>query len=272
MQVPQTDKYGDALKIVQIGFYLVGALVAILTYRAARRGLLNTVNTEYQKRVVDRLQKLSNDLYSEFDPSSETYWPKVRAVHDGIDDINDVFDRNREKILAARQYYNGIPYTKDVHRLTRLLDPVISDPFVPDDIRAAVVDLLESRIQVLSSLYAEQFEKYANNLAKGKHDPFTELDDVNEIHNRVVEQQNLRGCGIAQIEDAVHEIRALIQDYFDSFNPHRRWWQGKRSRRPQRCRMRAYVFSAGASLLNSDLRPGATSASADDLFGDPTQL
>ncbi len=51
---------------------------------------------------MDRLQKLSNDLYSEFDPSSETYWPKVRAVHDGIDDINDVFDRNPEKILAAR--------------------------------------------------------------------------------------------------------------------------------------------------------------------------
>jgi hypothetical protein len=180
-----------------------------------------------------RLQKLSEDLYSEFDPSSETYWPKVRAVHDGIDDINDVFERNWDEILAARKYYYGIPYTKDVQRLMRLLDPVISDPFVPDDIREAVVDLLENRIRVLSGLYAEQFEKYSNNLAKGKHEPFTELDDVNKIHNRIVEQQNLRGCGIGQIEDTAHEIRALIQDHFDSFNPHRRWWQGKREWRPR---------------------------------------
>lgn len=224
------DKYGDILKIVQICFYTIAAFVAILTYRAARRGLLNTAYTEYQKRVMDRLQKLSEDLYSEFDPSSETYWPKVRAVHEAIEEINEVFERNRDEILAERKYYYGAPVTKDVERLRRLLDPVISDPFIPDEIRSAVVDLLDNRVQVLGSLYFDEFEKYSNNLAKGKHEPFTELDDVNKIHNKIVEQQRLRGCGIGQIEEEVHEIRALIQDYFDSFNPHRRWWQGKRAR------------------------------------------
>jgi tetrahydromethanopterin S-methyltransferase subunit B len=224
------DKYGDVLKMVQIGFYTVAAIVAILTYLAARRGLLNTVNTEYQKRVMDRLQKLAEDLHSEFDPSSETYWPKVRAVHEAIDEINDVFERNRVEILAERKYYYGTPVTKDVERLHRLLNPVISDPFIPDEIRSAAIDLLENRLQVLGSLYIEEFEKYSNNLAKGKHEPLTELDEVNKIHNTIVEQQQLRGCGIGQIEEEVHEIRALIQDYFDSFNPHRRWWQGKRKR------------------------------------------
>ena len=103
--VPQTaDKYGDALKIVQIAFYIVGAIVAILTYRAARRGLLNTVNTEYQKRVMDRLHKLSEDLYSEFDPSSETYWPRVHAVPDAIAHINDVFERSRDEIQIGRAH------------------------------------------------------------------------------------------------------------------------------------------------------------------------
>jgi tetrahydromethanopterin S-methyltransferase subunit B len=229
--VPLTpDKYGDVLRIVQIVFYSIAAIVTILTYRAARRGLLNTVNTEYQKRVMDRLQRLSEDLYSEFDPSSEMYWPKVRAVHEAVEDINDVFERNRDEILAERKYLYGIPVTKDVQRLRRILDPVISDPFVPDEIRSAVVDLLDNRIQVLESVYSDEFEKYSNDLAKGEHGPFTDLDDVNKIHNRTVEQQRLRGCGIAQIEEEVHEIRALIQDYFDSFNPHRRWWQGKRGR------------------------------------------
>ena len=228
LQTP--DKYGDALKVVQIAFYIVGAVVAILTYRAARRGLLNTVNTEYQKRVMDRLHKLSEDLYGEFDPSAEVYWPNVRSVHDAIEQINDVFERNRDEILAERKYYYGVPVTKDVERLRRLLDPVISDPFIPDEIRSGVVDLLDNRIRVLGSLYCDEFEKYSNDLAKGKHEPFTGLDEVNKIHNKIVEQQRLRGCGIAQIEEEVHEIRALIQDYFDSFNPHRRWWQGKRAR------------------------------------------
>jgi hypothetical protein len=41
-----------------------------------------------------------------------------------------------------------------------------------------------------------------------KHEPITELDDVNKIHNRIVEQQQLRGCGIGSIEEEVHEIRA----------------------------------------------------------------
>src|SRR5436190_69152 len=127
------DKYGDALKLVQIAFYAIASVVAILTYRAARRGLLNTVNTEYQKRVMDRLQKLSDDLYSEF-------------------------------------------------------------------------------------------EKYAQNLAKGKQEPITDLDGINKIHNKLVDQMNAQGCGIGQIEQEVHGIRRLIQQYFDSFNPHRRWW------------------------------------------------
>jgi hypothetical protein len=171
---------------------------------------------------MDRLQKLSEDLYSEFDPSSEAYWANVHAVHEGIEEINDVFERNREGILSARKYNYGAPVTKDVERLRRLLGPVISDPFIPEEIRSALVDLLDNRIQVLESLYIDEFEKYSNDLAKGKHEPFTELDDVNKIHNRIVDQEQLRGCGIAQIEDEVQKIRALIQDYFDSFNPHRR--------------------------------------------------
>jgi hypothetical protein len=40
----------------------------------------------------------------------------------------------------------------DVQRLGRLLDPVISDSFIPDEIRSAVVDLLDNRIQVLGRL------------------------------------------------------------------------------------------------------------------------
>jgi hypothetical protein len=224
------DKYGDLLKVVQIGFYSIAAIVAILTYRAARRGLLNTVNTEYQKRVMDRLQRLSEDLYSEFDPSSENYWPKVRPVDEALKRINSTFNRLKDEILDDGESF-GIPVTQDVLRLQRLLDPVISDPFVPDNIREAVVDLLETRLDVLQSVYIAEFERYERDLAKGKHGPWTEFEDVGALHNQIVGKQRLQGCAIDQIESDVHDIRGLIQDYFDSFNPHRRWWQ-RRRRRP----------------------------------------
>jgi tetrahydromethanopterin S-methyltransferase subunit B len=224
------DTLGNALKIAQITFYTVGALIAILTYRAAKRGLLNTVNTEYQKRVMDRLQKLSEDLYSEFDPSSPTHWATRHPVHDAIRAINEVFRNNRSEILAARQFHYGTPYTEDVKRLQHLLAPAVSDPFIPDNIRAVVIDLLQNRLQVLQGIYISEFEKYADNLAKGKQAPLSELDDLNDVHNKIVEQMNRQGCGITEIEKEVHEIRSLIQNYFDSFDPHRRWWNRRKQR------------------------------------------
>lgn len=225
---PPQDTLGDILKFIEIAFYTVGTIVAILTYRAAKRGLLNTVNTEYQKRVMDRLHKLSEDLYSEFDPSSPMYWATITPVHAAIQRINEVFENNTNEILAARNYYYGTPYTEDVKRLQHLLDPVVSDPFIPENIRQAVIDLLTNRLHVLKSIYIREFEKYADNLAKEKHSPLTEIDDINHIHNKIVEQKNKQGCGVVQIEEEVHEIRALIQDYFSSFNPNRRWWDRRK--------------------------------------------
>jgi tetrahydromethanopterin S-methyltransferase subunit B len=225
---PTQDTLGDTLKIIQITFYTIGTIIAILTYLAAKRGLLNTVNTEYQKRVMDRLHKLSEDLYSEFDPSSPMYWANIRPVHNAIQQINEVFENNKDEILTERKFYYGTPYTKDVKRLQHLLDPVVSDPFIPDNIRTAVIDLLKTRLHVLHGIYICEFEKYTDNLAKGKHSPLTELDDVNNIHNKIVKKQKMQGCGVAQIEEEVHEIRGLIQDYFSSFNPHRRWWDRKK--------------------------------------------
>jgi len=40
------------LKVTQILFFGIAGTVAILTYRKAKDGLLNTVNTEYQKKAI----------------------------------------------------------------------------------------------------------------------------------------------------------------------------------------------------------------------------
>ena len=225
---PEPTTLDSALKVTQIAFYIIASAVAVLTYRAAKRGLLNTVNTEYQKRVMDRLQRLSEDLYSEFDPSSPAHWSKMRPVHDAIEGINEVFFRWKDDILAAKAYHYGTPYPADVQRLDTLLHPLRSDPFIPENIREMVVDLVENRLQVMSGIYHTEFERYADRLAKGKQTPLTALDDVNKVHNRIVEQMRTHGCGITQIEVEIHRIRGLIQDYFEAFNPHRRWWHRRR--------------------------------------------
>ena len=231
MPLPGQDAYTDTLKLIQIVFYTSSTILAVLTYRAAKRGLLNTVNTEYQKRVMDRLQKLSEDLYSEFDPSSPTHWVKNKAVDDAIRHINEAFERHREHTLAERKYPFGIPVTNETERIHNLLHPVVSDLFIPENIRESVIDLLQNRLMVLSKTYYEELEKYANSLAKGKREPIETLEERNAIYNRMVEQLNEQGYSIAQIEEAVHGIRRLIQDYFASFNPHRRWWDRKQARR-----------------------------------------
>ena len=132
-------------------------------------------------------------------------------------------------ILECGDFPFGIPVSKDEQRLSRLLNPVRSDPFIPEPIRDAVIDLLNTRLEVLMDTRDTELEKYARGLAKGKREPVSETGG---IHNKIIEQQRLRGCGIGAIEEEVHAIRALMQDYFDRFNPHRRWFEGKR-RRPK---------------------------------------
>ncbi len=234
---PMPDPLGDTLKIVQIAFYACGIGLAILTYRAAIKGWLTPTNTEYQKRVMDRLAKLSEDLYAEFDPISDHYWPKIRPVHAAVADINRTFENNRKEILVAKNWYHGTPVAADLVRLRQLLHPVLSDPFVPENIREAVIDLLENRLHVMGGLYHSEFEKYAVALAKGRQEPLDQktddgLDGINKIHNRIVDMMNKQGCGVDSIENVVHDIRGLIQNYFDSFNPHG-VGKGRRYRREQ---------------------------------------
>src|SRR5436309_1012595 len=79
-------------KLVQIGFYATGATVAVLTYRSAKRGLLNTVNTEYQKRVIERLHALAEELLSEFDPGSPNYWAAKGIIEEAVRQINKDYE------------------------------------------------------------------------------------------------------------------------------------------------------------------------------------
>ena len=49
---PEPGIIDQILKVTQVLFFGIAGTVAILTYRKAKDGLLNTVNTEYQKKVI----------------------------------------------------------------------------------------------------------------------------------------------------------------------------------------------------------------------------
>ncbi len=206
-------------KTAQIAFFTVGIVISILTYLKARRGLLNTVNTEYQKRVMDRLKEISDKLYAEFDADSDEHWTKNSSVAAEIEKINETFLRNKDEVHECGYWPFGVPVMANISRLRTILGPLESDPFVPKVIRDEVVTFLRDRLHVMSSIYYDAFEKYSTKLAKGKQEPIADLDGRNKIHNDVVKKLNEQGCGLSEIESEVHAIRKKIQGYFESFFP-----------------------------------------------------
>lgn len=214
----------DYLKIAQITFYLGTFIIAILTFISAKKGLLNTVNTEYQKKVMERLAELSNELYDEFNGDSPKCWFN-RLDNDPIKKmiqiINEEFLRNKVRILQLKKFEGGYPVHSDYDKLINLVNKVKSDPFVPVKIRNIVVDLLENRANVLFNACLESIDHYRKGLANGKYQENIE-ENYNWIHNRIQDALYKQGCGISQIEEEVHKVRLEIQKYFQKYDPIRR--------------------------------------------------
>ncbi|GEM_PF-2511501 len=211
----------DILKIVQIGFYITAASVTVLTYRSAKNGLINTVNTEYQKKVIAKLEEISNYLSSEFDSMSPHYWANSNSIRDSIADINEAFLRNKDYILELGEYPFGVPYPENLSRLSNFLIKIKTDPFVPKGVREIITAFLENCIQRTGIIYFSELESYSNSIVAGEKLLRTDGEDpkFDEFHNLIVKKLNAQGCGISQVESDINNIRLYIQMYLESFNP-----------------------------------------------------
>lgn len=138
-------KVDAILKIIQILFYVTAAIIAVLTYLSAKKGLLNTVNTEYHKRAFDKIESLSEELLSEFDPKSDDWWAKDDLLKKFLKETHEKFEKNKDAILKAKEFNSGIPSPKSFDRLVGIVRRIKSDPFVPKEIRDNVVLHLENR-------------------------------------------------------------------------------------------------------------------------------
>lgn len=205
-------------KIVQICFWIVSGTVVVLTYLRARKSVLSTVNTEYQKRVMDRLQKLSEELYEEYDADSPSYWTKQNSVIEVTGKMNKDFLAHKELVLEEGEWLLGIPVSSLEMKFTKRINALKSDPFVPRNIKQMAIDLIENRLHVMHRIMMDYFQDYGDSLASGKVQPATR-DYCFGMHNEIMKLLREQGCGIPEIEDEVHEIRVAIQRYFESFDP-----------------------------------------------------
>ena len=135
-EAASTDYIGAALKLVQMGFYLCGAILVWLTYRAAKRGWLTPINTEYQKRVMDRLAKLSQDLYDETDSTSRRCWFKDFGAAYAV---KEIWRQSREehtvKVYPGHHWFEDPTKRPIYSRMTTQVRMIKSDPFVPEETR-----------------------------------------------------------------------------------------------------------------------------------------
>ena len=210
-----------AVKIFQIIFYLTGSTIAVLTYIKAKNGLLNSVNTEYQKKVMERLSQLANEMYDEFDQSSDKFWVREDQAKEVLSELHEQIIPYKHEIITNKEISSGFKLPSKFEELDSFLKKIKSDPFVPKQIRDKVVSLLEKRTSTMFSSYLEELEEYKNGLKEGKYWDTLETNH-HWFHNKINDRLYKDGCGISQIEEAAHEIRAEIQNYFESFNPIKR--------------------------------------------------
>jgi hypothetical protein len=205
-------------KIAQVIFYIGGLFIGFLTYRRAKTTILNTVNTEYHKKVIERLADVSEELYKEFDTASDDVWWKDDDVGKVVDRLHEGIIDRKEEILADGKIYGGIPISPKQKRLSAMIGKYKSDPFLPDAVRSKVLDYLERRESAMDEAYYIVLEDYRNGLAEGKY--WSTLDQNKHwISNQILDRLRAKGLGIPDVEAEVHEIRHEVQRYFQKFSP-----------------------------------------------------
>lgn len=208
-------------KIFQIAFYVVGGSVAVMTYLKAKNGLLNTINTEYHKKVIERLALLSDELFAEFDRSGDKFWSKDDIAGEVIKRIHEELADYKEDILSKKadpKDICGIPVPSKHQEIDAYLNRVKSDPFIPPTIRNKVVSYLSGRSSSMMNAIVEEAELYIKGLGEGKYWSTSETNQY-WFHNHLMDRIRKDGFGIQDNEKLVIEIREDIRKYFEAYNP-----------------------------------------------------
>lgn len=214
-------------KLAQTAFYCGGLILGYLTYRRVKTTILNTINTEYHKKVIERLATISEDLYEDFGFTLGT--SKANDVKYVTDIINQEalafkkanpteWNSQNNRSRKRSNFFAGVPVTPTQVKTFNMLKRYKSDPFLPETVRAKLLDLLEKRSSVTLTAFNTVMTKYQKDLTAGK---FRDTLDSNWhfLNNQVGALLREGGVGTEQVEEAVHDIRLEVKRYFDKFTP-----------------------------------------------------
>lgn len=209
---------GVVLAVVQLGFYLSAAIVALLTFAIARRGLLSPVNTEYHKRVMDRLADISSELGDEWNPASPECW-----VHHG-DQVKEAF---QDLVLQFARFEAGevearaigiMPWQLET-RLTEQFNKWRSDPFLPVEIRDPLLNFTIARTHACSDIYFSELGKYRKAMVRERSIKNSAATDWTHVNARIIERLRVAGFAPEQVAEVVDRLKLEIQRYLLRFHP-----------------------------------------------------
>ncbi len=206
------------LRYLQIAFYASAIAVAWLTYWSAKRTLLNSVNTEYQKRVLDRLAEVSRRLWDEeHDREGGTLYTEFLAeIRERASKVSTAVVEGADfETWEYRLLIGGAPaFVNHLFRLATLWE---TDPFLPRHLRIPICDFLCERGQALWDASTETLTAHHNSLTGGSIQPGEAAS--REARAKAIEIAEGKGFGARQSEERLKEIRHNIQIYLESFNP-----------------------------------------------------
>ena len=93
--------------ISQTVFYIVTTILAVLTYINAKKSILSPVNTEYQKRIFDRLSEVTNFISSEFQMGSPEYYLYQQPMKETLKEIVKEYENLKNKVEDDGNFYKG---------------------------------------------------------------------------------------------------------------------------------------------------------------------
>ncbi|WKZ59212.1 MAG: hypothetical protein QY309_15260 [Cyclobacteriaceae bacterium] len=170
------------------------------------------MNQEYARQTVKKLVWLSDWMISEIDSNSENYWNKhSKFIYERIGKILSLLGEaklNKDLSLLTAELWVD-PWLYRQHNLSNL---IITDPFLPKQLREKISKFYGERVVVMSTIYTSVMIKLCSDLLKGKlKDVDSEIKSVAWI--RLNESYQKKNWGWEKTHKKIESLRGEIEKY-----------------------------------------------------------
>ncbi|MFC2993196.1 hypothetical protein [Halomonas tibetensis] len=209
----------SAKEVVQILFWVGALILAFLTYKNARKTLLSPVNTEYQKRIFDSLNKISNRLFSELKMGEDHHWIKQRPMEDALGEICKEWEGNKASVEEFGLELTDWPAAKDWYDFHSFADEVRYELFLPDSLRKKIISYMEERAESAQYAHNHAVQKFINQVNENRSYHDLHVNNFIDIENFYIDGMDEMNMSIDKIYQRNEELMGEIVKYVQSFDP-----------------------------------------------------